>query len=86
MYDLDAWLRSGIVGAMLSLPLTREKFWQVVRWESERLATASTVERTLFLLEAINNSHKIRTISGSVEGLLPASMEPLTEEIEKKNW
>jgi hypothetical protein len=84
MYDLDAWLRSSIVGAMLSLPLTREKFWQVVRWESERLATASTAERTLFLPEAINNSHKIRTISGSVEGLLPATIEPLTEQSEKK--
>jgi hypothetical protein len=31
MYNLDAWLRSGIVGSILSLPLTREKFWQIVR-------------------------------------------------------
>jgi hypothetical protein len=84
MYDLDAWLRSGIVGAMLSLPVTRENFWKVVRAESERLATASTAERTLFLPEAINNSHKMRTISGSVEGLLPASIEPLSEQAEKK--
>jgi hypothetical protein len=84
MYDLDAWLRSGIVGSILSLPLTREKFWQIVRIESERMAAASTAERTLFLPEAINNSHKIRTVSGSVEGVLPATLAPLSEEGEKK--
>jgi hypothetical protein len=83
MYDLDAWLRSGIVGSILSLPLTREKFWKIVRCESERMAAASTTERTLFLPEAINNSHKIRTISGSVEGALPAALTPLSEEGKK---
>jgi hypothetical protein len=47
------------------------------------MAAASTAERTLFLPESINNSHKIRTVSGSVEGALPATLTPLSEEGKK---
>jgi hypothetical protein len=36
-----------------------------------------------FLPETIANSHKIRTVSGSVEGLLPGNISPLSAEIEK---
>jgi hypothetical protein len=83
LYDLDTWLRSGVVGTMLSLPLTREKFWETVRAESSMVSTTNTAERTLFLPETIENSHKIRTVSGSVEGLLPGNISPLSAEIEK---
>jgi hypothetical protein len=84
LYDLDAWLRSGIVGTMLSLPLTREKFWEIVKIESGMVSTSNTAERTLFLPETISNSHKIRTVSGSVEGLLPGKITPLSESNEKE--
>jgi hypothetical protein len=30
LYDLDSWLCSGIVGNMLSLPVTRAKLWQII--------------------------------------------------------
>jgi hypothetical protein len=76
LYDLDAWLHSGIVGIMLSLPLTREKFWEIVKIESSMVSTSNTAERTLFLPETISNSPKIRTVSGSVEGLLPGEITP----------
>jgi hypothetical protein len=83
LYDLDAWLRSGIVGTMLSLPLTREKFWEIVKAESSKVSTTNTAERRLFLPETISNSHKSRTVSGSVEGLLPSDIASLSEANEK---
>jgi hypothetical protein len=78
LYDLDAWLRSGVVGAMLSLPITREKFWRVVRSESALLANQCTSKRVLFLPENISNSHKIRIIAGSIDSELQEKIIPLS--------
>jgi hypothetical protein len=62
MYDLDSWLRSGIVGVMLSLPASRELFWKIVREDNMTTTNQNCGERTLFLLVAIDNSQKIRTV------------------------
>jgi hypothetical protein len=84
LYDLDSWLRSGIVGNMLSLPVTREKLWNIIGRECKRWADNATGERSLFMPENFTNSHKIRTISGSVGESLPAEIEPLSERGEKE--
>jgi hypothetical protein len=84
MYDLDAWLRSGVAGTMLSMPISREQFWKIMVDDSMELSVTNTHERTLFMPENFTNSHKIRTISGSVAGMLPAKIEPMPERSERK--
>jgi hypothetical protein len=77
LYDLDSWLRSGIVGNMLSLSVTREKLWKIIGRECRRWADNATGERSLFMPENYTNSHKIRTISRAVGEPMPAEIEPL---------
>jgi hypothetical protein len=84
LYDLDSWLRSGIVGNMLSLPVTREKLWKIIGRECRHWADNATGERSLFMPENFTSSHKIRTISGSVGESLPAEIEPLSARGEKE--
>jgi hypothetical protein len=38
LYNLDLWLRSGIVSNMLSLPVTREKLWKIIGRECRHWA------------------------------------------------
>jgi hypothetical protein len=82
-YDLDAWLRSGVVGQMLSLPVSRECFWKVVVEDCGNTSVNNTGERIYFLPESISNSRKIRTVSGSLENKLPEKILPLSENSEK---
>jgi hypothetical protein len=82
MYDLDSWLRSGIVGVMLSLPASRELFWKIVREDNMTTTNQNCGERTLFLPVAIDNSQKIQTVSGCISDGIPALMKPFLEESE----
>jgi hypothetical protein len=84
MYDLDSWLRSGIVGVMLSLPASRELFWKIVRGDNMTTTNQNRGERTLFLPVAIDNSQKIRTVSGCISDGIPALVKPFPEESEEK--
>jgi hypothetical protein len=82
-YDLDAWLRSGIVGQMLSLQVSRECFWKVVVDDCGNTSVNNTGELIYFLPESISNSRKIRTVSGSLENKLPEKILPMSENSEK---
>jgi hypothetical protein len=84
MYDLDSWLRSGIVGVMLSLPASRELFWKIVREDNMTTTNQNCGERTLFLLVAIDNSQKICTVSGCISDGIPALMKPFPEQSEEQ--
>jgi hypothetical protein len=64
MYDLDSWLRSGAVSSQLTLPKSRENFWNVIKDENTDHSNSCTAERTFFIPESYKNSHKIRTVSG----------------------
>jgi hypothetical protein len=44
---------------------------------------AHTLNSPTFRETVLSNSHKIRTVSGSVEGLLPREITPLSESNEK---
>jgi hypothetical protein len=71
IYDLDSWLRSGVAGLMLSLPKSREQFWKIVRKDCVNFSEHPMCERVFFLQESIQNSHKVRTVSGSTDSVLP---------------
>jgi hypothetical protein len=82
MYDLDSWLRSGAVSSQLTLPKSRENFWNVVKSENTDDSNPCTAERAFFVPESYKNSHKIRTVSGET-GPLPAKIKPISETGEK---
>jgi hypothetical protein len=83
-YDLDSWLRSGVAGLMLSLPKSREQFWKIVRKDCVNFLEHPMCERVFFLPESIQNSHKVRTVSGSTDSVLPERIEPFSETSEKE--
>jgi hypothetical protein len=68
----------------MTVMFTRARFWCVVRSESTLLANQCTSERVLFLPENISNSHKIRTIAGSVDSELPEKIMPLSAKAEEQ--
>jgi hypothetical protein len=68
---------------MLSLPKSRQSFWQTVRKDGNDAESLCVGEKIYFLPEAINVSHKIRTVSGCVEEFLPAKIKPLSVNAEK---
>jgi hypothetical protein len=84
IFDLDSWLRSGMAGLMLSLPKSRDQFWKIVRRDSDFSPAQGMSERVYFLPESVQNSHKVRTVSGTLNSPLPAMIEPLSENSERE--
>jgi hypothetical protein len=84
LYDLDSWLRSGVVSNLMSLPASREALWRTLNLSNKVSASvqAANAERVMFMPENIKNSSRIRMISGEIENL-PASISPMDENEEK---
>jgi hypothetical protein len=84
LYDLDSWLRSGVVSNLMTLPASREALWRTLTLSNKITASvqAANAERAMFMPENIKNSSRIRMISGEIENL-PASISPMSENDEK---
>jgi hypothetical protein len=80
LYDLDAWLRSGLISTMASLPQSRTKFWNVIGRENPEPASNNTGERVMYMPESFTVSKKTRLVSGNIDGLLPAKIRPISPE------
>jgi hypothetical protein len=80
LYDLDSWLRSGVVSNLMSLPASREALWRMLEHANKIMLSvqAANAERVMYMLENIKTSSKIHMISGEIENL-PASISPMTE-------
>jgi hypothetical protein len=78
LYDLDSWLRSGVVSNLMSLPASREALWRTLNLSNNVSASvqAANAERVMFMPETFKNSSRIRMISGEIENL-PASISPM---------
>jgi spermidine/putrescine-binding protein len=84
LYDLDSWLRSGVVSNLMSLPASREALWRMLELSNKVTLSvqAANAERVRYMPENIKTSSKIRMISGEIENL-PASISPMTEKDEQ---
>jgi hypothetical protein len=69
---------------MLSLPKSREQFRKIVRRNCVNFSEHPISERVFFLPESIQNSHKVITVSGSLDSVLPERIEPFNEVSEKE--
>jgi hypothetical protein len=84
LYDLDSWLRSGIISTAASLPASRECFWRLAVEENPVSSSANNMERALFMPESLTKSSKIRIVSGATNNLLPDCIGPISENFEKE--
>jgi hypothetical protein len=84
LYDMDSWLRSGVVSNLTCLPASREVLWRTLE-NANKIALsirAANAERVLYMPENFKTSSKIRMVSGEIDNL-PVSISPLTEEDER---
>jgi hypothetical protein len=84
LYDLDSWLRSGIISTAASLPASRECFWRLAVEEYPVRSKENNMEHALFMPESLTKSNKIRIVSGATSNLLPDSIGPVSENFEKE--
>jgi hypothetical protein len=82
IYDLDSWLRNNAFSNQAPFPKSREKFWEIVRAENHDEAAGNSGTKVLFLPVSLENSKKIRTVSGSVD-CMPEKIKPISGSGEK---
>jgi hypothetical protein len=78
LLDFDCWLASAGLGDIVSLPETRDLFWELAGINSSAMTDAGS--RTYFMAASLRNPRRQRFVSGPVQP--PACLPPMSKEDE----
>ena len=82
--NLDSWIVSNKMAPSISLPVSRDRLWDVLCKSASKFVSQGPKGESLYLPLSLTNSHKRRFAAGALEGPFPVTVDPLDAASEHK--
>ena len=85
-YNFDSWIVSNKMAPSISLPVSRDKLWDVLCKSASTFVSQGPKGESLYLPLSLTNSRKRRFAAGAREGPFPVTVDPLDAASEHTRW